>query len=85
MNIQSSIDKNSIKAANNLNALLCISKVFNEDIVNITDIHLMKKGMTNRSFYFQCRGKKYIMRIPGEGTDKLINRKEEASVYRAIA
>ena len=85
MNIQSSIDKNSIKAANNLNALLCISKVLNEDIVNITDIHLMKKGMTNRSFYFQCRGKKYIMRIPGEGTDKLINRKEEASVYRAIA
>lgn len=51
----------------------------------ITNIHLMKKGMTNRSFYFQCRGKKYIMRIPGEGTDKLINRKEEASVYHAIA
>lgn len=51
----------------------------------ITNIYLMKKGMTNRSFYFQCFGKKYIMRIPGEGTDKLINRKEEASVYHAIA
>lgn len=43
MNIQSSIDKNSIKATNNLNALLCIFKVLNEDIVNITDIHLMKR------------------------------------------
>lgn len=51
----------------------------------IKDVFALKKGMTNRSFYFQCRGKKYIMRIPGEGTDKLINRKEEASVYHAIA
>lgn len=85
MNIQSSIDRNKFNFTNNYQALSCISKVLNEDIVNITDIHLMKKGMTNRSFYFQCRGKKYIMRIPGEGTDKLINRKEEASVYHAIA
>ena len=85
MNIQSSIDKNRIKVANNAKTLHCISQVLNEKVDNITDIHLMKKGITNRSFYFQCRGKKYIMRIPGEGTDKLINRKEEASVYHAIA
>lgn len=85
MNIQSSIEKNRIKVANNAKTLHCISQVLNEKVDNITDIHLMKKGMTNRSFYFQCRGKKYIMRIPGEGTDKLINRKEEASVYHAIA
>lgn len=63
----------------------CICNVFNVNNTNITNIHLMKKGMTNRSFYFQCHGKKYIMRIPGEGTDKLINRKEEAAVYTAIA
>lgn len=85
MNIQSSIDKNRIKVANDAKTLHCISQVLNEKVDNITDIHLMKKGMTNRSFYFQCCGKKYIMRIPGEGTDKLINRKEEASVYHAIA
>lgn len=41
--------------------------------------------MTNRSFLFECKGKKYIMRIPGEGTDKLINRSEEAEVYQKIA
>lgn len=51
----------------------------------ITDIKVLKKGMTNRSFCFNCRGEKYIMRIPGEGTDQLINREEEAAVYYAIS
>lgn len=51
----------------------------------ITDISVLKKGMTNRSFLFTAHDKKYIMRIPGEGTDHLINRKEEAGVYQAIA
>ena len=40
--------------------------------------------MTNRSFLFTCRGKQYIMRIPGEGTDRLIDRRQEAAVYGAI-
>ena len=40
--------------------------------------------MTNRSFLFTCKEQKYIMRIPGEGTDHLINRKEEADVYRVL-
>lgn len=52
---------------------------------DITDIEVAKKGMTNRSFFFTVRGKKYIMRIPGEGTDRLINRQNEAAVYKAIA
>ena len=51
----------------------------------ITDIEVLKKGMTNRSFLFRCRGRKYIMRIPGEGTDQLIDRNHEADVYAAIA
>ena len=50
----------------------------------ITEIEVLKKGMTNRSFLFRVNDKKYIMRIPGEGTDQLINRKEEADVYYAI-
>ena len=51
----------------------------------IVEISVLKKGMTNRSFLFSCKGKKYIMRIPGEGTSQLISRKEEADVYRAIS
>ena len=52
---------------------------------DIHSIAVLKKGMTNRSFLFQCQGKKYIMRVPGEGTDRLINRREEAAVYRTIS
>lgn len=51
----------------------------------VTDIIVLKKGMTNRSFLFSCRDKRYIMRIPGEGTDMLINREQEASVYSVIS
>lgn len=59
-----------------------VLQVENEDIV---DISILKKGMTNRSFLFSCKEKKYIMRIPGEGTDQLINRRQEAEVYEKIA
>ena len=54
-------------------------------VSDISDISVLKKGMTNRSFLFSVKGSKYIMRIPGEGTDKLINRRQEAEVYRAIS
>ena len=56
---------------------------------DIVDIEILKKGMTNRSFLFRIdRGEnagKYIMRIPGEGTDQLINRRQEAEVFATIA
>ncbi len=50
----------------------------------ISNIASLKSGMTNRSFIFTCDGKRYIFRIPGEGTDKLINRKYEYDVYTEI-
>lgn len=56
-------------------------KVNMNEIVEISEL---KKGMTNRSFYFRCGQKRYIMRIPGEGTEYLINRREEAEVYERI-
>ena len=62
-----------------------IQQVFSCDAEEIREIEVLKKGMTNRSFLFTCRGGKYIMRVPGEGTDKLINRAQEADVYRAIS
>lgn len=51
----------------------------------LTHIRTLKKGMTNRSFLFDFHNESYIMRIPGEGTDKLINRKEEADVYKLVS
>lgn len=61
-----------------------ICSVFNVNSDAVKNITVLKKGMTNRSFLFECKGKKYIMRVPGEGTDKLINRKEEAEVYNVV-
>lgn len=65
-------------------AIAIIAQVFNVHPTEVTEITVLKKGMTNRSFLFKCKNKRYIMRIPGEGTDKLINRGEEAEVYRVI-
>lgn len=62
-----------------------IAQVFHCGTEEITDIEVLKKGMTNRSFLFTCRGGKYIMRVPGEGTDKLIDRRQEAEVYKTIS
>ncbi|HEM3578274.1 TPA: NTP transferase domain-containing protein [Streptococcus suis] len=58
-----------------------ISHVLSISSDEISDIVALKKGMTNRSFLFSCKDEKYIMRIPGEGTDLLIDRQQEAMVY----
>lgn len=73
-------DSNSLQTS----AITVIARVLQVDPNEIHHIKVLKKGMTNRSFLFRCRDKKYIMRIPGEGTDRLINRTQEAAVYKAI-
>ena len=50
----------------------------------ITCLSSLKKGITNRSFFFAARGRKYLLRLPGEGTDKLIDRHAEAETYATI-
>ena len=78
-------DSNHLKS----DAIQTISGVLNCQDSDVIDITVLKKGMTNRSFLFRIgQGTnvgKYIMRIPGEGTDQLINRKQEAEVYRTIS
>lgn len=76
------LDSNSNQLKSDAIDVICaVFAVTPDEIINIS---VLKKGMTNRSFLFECRDKKYIMRIPGEGTDRLINRAEEASVYEAL-
>ncbi len=65
-------------------AIETIAKALRIPTREIVDICVLKKGMTNRSFLFSANGTKYIMRIPGEGTDRLIDRRNEAAVYHAI-
>ena len=76
-------DKECLKNINS-DILDVICSTFNCDISDINDIKVLKFGMTNKSFEFSCNGCKYIMRVPGEGTDLLINRFYEAENYKAI-
>lgn len=77
------LDKHSGQLENDAIETICQAlSVKAEEIVDIT---VLKKGMTNRSFLFSTGGKKYIMRIPGEGTAKFINRRQEADVYMKVS
>lgn len=65
-------------------AIRTICDALHADMEEITQVTVLEKGMTNRSFLFSCKGKRYIMRIPGEGTAQLVDRRHEAAVYQAI-
>ena len=71
--------------SNQLNSdiISLISDVLSCDTKEIVEIKALKKGMTNRSFEFSCRGERYIMRVP-EREHKMINRKNEYNVYQAL-
>jgi len=62
-----------------------IANIFNCTEDKILDIKPIKIGMTNHSFTFTFNGTKYIMRIPGEGTDKMIDREQEYRVYEIVS
>lgn len=75
-------DPNSPDLMNdNIRAIL---STFGVSLSQIGEIRIMKKGMTNRSFLFAFQGHDYIMRVPGEGTESLIDRHQEYAVYQAI-
>ena len=65
-------------------AMELISEVLQVPESEITGIKCLKTGMTNKSFLFKVHGKSYICRIPGPGTELLINRKQEKAVYDAV-
>ncbi len=76
------LDSNSKNLVTDKIKIICDSLNVNREEVN--NITVLKKGMTNRSFLFSCNEERYIMRIPGEGTEHLINRRNEAKVYHTI-
>ncbi len=65
-------------------AMELVSFVFQVPESEITEIRCLKAGMTNKSFLFKIKGLHYICRIPGPGTELLINRKQEKAVYDAL-
>lgn len=58
------LDENSDQLKSD--AMAEIERVLSVSGEEITGIEVLKKGMTNRSFLFRCRGGRYIMRIPGK-------------------
>lgn len=53
-----------------------------KDIMNVKAI---KAGLTNTSFQFSVRGRDYVYRHPGKGTENYINRKSEAFSMKIAA
>ncbi len=66
-------------------AMQLVAEVFGIKESEISNIRCLKAGMTNQSFLFEVAGKHYICRVPGQGTEKLINRRQEHAVYAAVA
>ncbi|MCB6607829.1 phosphotransferase [[Clostridium] symbiosum] len=65
-------------------AMRLVSQVFQVKESAISNIRCLKSGMTNKSFLFEVNNEHYICRIPGPGTELLINRKEEEASYHAV-
>lgn len=61
-----------------------IQNALNVSYEEISDISVLKKGLTNRSFLFTVRDQKYIMRVPGEGTEAILDRRKEARIYKQL-
>lgn len=62
-----------------------IAKVLGVTPRAIHHIRLIDQGMTNDSFAFTCQNRRYIMRVPGAGSNQLVDRKKEADVYAALS
>ncbi|GAA0182273.1 phosphotransferase [Clostridium sediminicola] len=61
-----------------------ITNIFNINEDEIHSIKPLKLGMTNKSFLFEVKNKKYICRIPGEGSEQLVDRVAEYNSFQAI-
>lgn len=61
-----------------------IKLVFRCDEEDIVDFRTVSEGLTNTSFIFNIAGVDYIYRHPGDGTESIINRRnEKKSLIRA--
>lgn len=47
------------------------------DQSEVLNFSIIKDGLTNTSFVFEAKGKKYVYRHPGDGTEKIISRTHE--------
>ena len=62
-----------------------IAETFGVTQAEITGIKPLKEGMTNQSFVFYIGKDAYVFRLPGAGTEDLINRVNEKRNYELVA
>lgn len=65
-------------------SIQALMDIFDCSMSDVQSVSILKKGMTNRSFLFEIQEQRYIMRLPGEGTEQLISRRQEAEVYELL-
>lgn len=61
-----------------------IARAIGRNEADIRDIRPLEKGMTNLSYLFALDSREYILRIPGEGTSRIIDRQKEYDVYEVL-
>lgn len=61
-----------------------IGDVFGVVPEDITEISVLNKGMTNRLMRFSINDEPYLLRVPGEGSNELADRWQEAEVYHSL-
>ncbi len=54
-------------------------------IARVEDFYAIGESMTNYLFHFRYMGKRYLIRIPGENTEYLLDRYQEAWAYRTLS
>lgn len=60
-----------------------LREAFSKDI-SVKSFEPMKMGMTNDSYVFDIEDGKFIIRLPGPGSEELINRQQEYEVYQLL-
>ncbi len=66
------------------NAIKTICEHLDTKPKHIKNMRLLGKGMTNTSYKFSVKGKNYIYRVAGEGSEMLVDRYREYNNYLAI-
>ena len=65
-------------------ALCFCMQQLNLEYKDIQDFELIKNGITNITYKFRCFDDQYVLRIPYENTNSLLDRQKESNTYHFI-
>lgn len=57
----------------------------NNFLEKLSSFCAVNKGMTNKLFHFRVGEEEYLIRVPGEGSEYLLDRTQETSVYQKLS